>query len=199
MCCCARCRACCAAVPAARLRVVGVGPELERLTTLHAELGLGQSVAFLGHIPFEQLAREYRDCAVFCLPSRQEGFGIVFLEAMAAGRPVVACRAAAIPEVVPDGAAGLLAPPGDPAALAEALIALLTDRDAGGAPGSARGRGRRGLRRAARGRALRAGDRAGHDGRGQYGPAPAPAPRPLTARRGSARDWPPASPGRAGR
>jgi glycosyltransferase involved in cell wall biosynthesis len=118
-----------ATVPDARLRLVGVGPELDRLMALHAELGLGEAVDFLRHIPFEQLAREYRDCAVFCLPSRQEGFGIVFLEAMAAGRPVVACRAAAIPEVVPAGEAGLLTPPGDPAALAEALIALLTDRE----------------------------------------------------------------------
>jgi glycosyltransferase involved in cell wall biosynthesis len=117
-----------AAVPAARLRVVGTGPELDALLALRAELGLGQSVSFLRHIPFDALAREYRDCALFCLPSRQEGFGIVLLEAMAAGRAVVACRAAAIPEVVPDGVAGQLVPPGDPAALADTLIGLLSDR-----------------------------------------------------------------------
>ncbi len=116
------------AIPQARLRVVGVGPELERLLALRDSLGLRQSATFLQHIPFEQLAREYRDCAVFCLPSRQEGFGIVLLEAMAAGKAVITSRIAAMPEVVPDGVAGLLVPPGDPAALAAALIALLSDR-----------------------------------------------------------------------
>lgn len=128
-----------AAVPAARLRVVGVGPELDRLLALRGALGLGQSVSFLRHIPFAQLAQEYRDCALFCLPSRQEGFGIVLLEAMAAGRAVVTSRAAAMPEVVPDGRAGCLVPPGDPRALADALIALLTARaraDAYGEAGS---------------------------------------------------------------
>jgi glycosyltransferase involved in cell wall biosynthesis len=117
-----------AAVPGACLHVVGVGPELDGLIALRDTLGLGESVRFLRHIPFEQLAREYRDCAIFCLPSRQEGFGIVLLEAMAAGRAVVASRAAAMPEVVPDGVAGCLVSPGDPSALAETLIALLSDR-----------------------------------------------------------------------
>ena len=87
-----------------------------------------EAVIFLGHIPFEQLTREYRDCALFCLPSRQEGFGIVLLEALAAGRAVVTTTAAAMPEVVPNDTAGRLVPPGDPDALASALIALLTDR-----------------------------------------------------------------------
>jgi glycosyltransferase involved in cell wall biosynthesis len=118
-----------AAVPGARLRVVGIGPEEAKLASLRGELGIEPAVEFLGHISFEQLTREYRDCALFCLPSRQEGFGIVFLEAMAAGRAVVACHAAAMPEVVPDGVAGRLVPPGDPDALADALIALLRDRE----------------------------------------------------------------------
>ena len=56
------------------------------------------------------------------------GFGIVYLEAMAAGLPVVAAHTAAVPEVVPDGVAGLLVPPRDPGALAAALVRLLTDR-----------------------------------------------------------------------
>jgi glycosyltransferase involved in cell wall biosynthesis len=97
----------------ARLRVVGTGPEGESLRRLAAELGLADRVTFLGHIPFERLAAEYKSSDIFCLPSVQEGFGIVFLEAMAAGLPVVACRAAAIPEVVPDWECGLLVPPRD--------------------------------------------------------------------------------------
>ena len=112
------------------LKVVGTGPELARLERRARELGLGERVAFLGHVSFERLAAEYRSADVFCLPSRQEGFGIVFLEAMAAGLPVVAARAAAVPEVVEDGVCGILVPPGDADALSAALDRLLEDTDA---------------------------------------------------------------------
>jgi glycosyltransferase involved in cell wall biosynthesis len=115
-------------VPDARIRIVGRGPEWDALVRLHAELGLGESVALLGDVSLGQLAEEYMSADVFCLPSVQEGFGIVFLEAMAARLPVVACRAAAIPEVVTDGVTGVLVPPRDPGALAEALASLLEDR-----------------------------------------------------------------------
>lgn len=114
-----------ATIPHARLRIVGIGPEFDRLVDLRDRLGLSSDVDFLRHIPFEELVREYRDAALFCLPSRQEGFGIVLLEAMAAGRAVVANHVAAIPEVVPDGVAGTLVTPGDLDALASALIDLL--------------------------------------------------------------------------
>jgi glycosyltransferase involved in cell wall biosynthesis len=109
------------------LRVVGIGPELARLERLARRLDLGGRVEFLGHVPFARLAGEYRRADVFCLPSRQEGFGIVFLEAMAAGLPIVAARAAAVPEVVPDGQGGILVPVGDEAALANALDRLFAD------------------------------------------------------------------------
>lgn len=114
--------------PEARLRVVGGGPELPRLRARARELALGDRVAFLGEVPDEgAVRREYLGADVFCLPSLQEGFGIAYLEAMAAGLPVVAARAAAVPEVVPDGEAGILVPPRDPAALAAALERLLDD------------------------------------------------------------------------
>jgi glycosyltransferase involved in cell wall biosynthesis len=61
---------------------------------------------------------------VFCLPSLQEGFGIVFLEAMAAGKPIVAARAAAVPEVV---RSGILVEPESPEALAEGIVRLYRD------------------------------------------------------------------------
>lgn len=116
-----------ARVPGAQVRIVGNGPEREMLDRLHRELGLGDAVVLLGDVSRAALAEEYVNADCFCLPSVQEGFGIVFLEAMAAGLPVVACRAAAIPEVVLDGSTGVLVPPLAPAALAAALAGLLAD------------------------------------------------------------------------
>jgi glycosyltransferase involved in cell wall biosynthesis len=131
-----------ARVPGIQVRIVGRGPEWDRLERLHAGLGLGDSVVLLGDLPRERLAEEYVNATVFCLPSVQEGFGIVFLEAMAAELPVVACRIAAIPEVVLDGTTGVLVAPRDPAALAEALELLIAD------PARARRLGQEGRRRA---------------------------------------------------
>lgn len=113
-------------VPNARALIVGDGPEHASLRALHAQLNLGSAVALLGAIPDDdELARMYRQADIFCLPSVQEGFGLVFLEAMAAGLPIVATRSAAIPEVVPDRQAGILVPPASPPDLAQALIELL--------------------------------------------------------------------------
>jgi glycosyltransferase involved in cell wall biosynthesis len=132
------------AVPEATLRVVGAGPELPALRARAARLGLDGCVTFLGPLPEARVRAEYADARVFCLPSLQEGFGIVFLEAMAAGLPGVAGNAGAVPEVVPDGEAGLLVAPRDPEALAAALVRLLTDRALAarlGAAGRARAEG----------------------------------------------------------
>jgi phosphatidyl-myo-inositol dimannoside synthase len=131
-----------ARAPGTQVRVVGRGPEWPAISRLHAELGLGDSVALLGDLTRERLAEEYVNASVFCLPSVQEGFGIVFLEAMAAELPVVACRIAAIPEVVQDGVTGLLTAPRDPDALAGAIGRLIAD------PALARRLGREGRRRA---------------------------------------------------
>jgi phosphatidylinositol alpha-1,6-mannosyltransferase len=124
-------------IPGARVRIVGKGPEWEGTVRLHARLGLGETVALLGDVSPERLAEEYVNADLFCLPSVQESFGIVFLEAMAAGLPVVACRAAAIPEVVEDGVTGQLAPPRDPAGLAQALEALAVGPERARAMGAA--------------------------------------------------------------
>jgi glycosyltransferase involved in cell wall biosynthesis len=75
------------------------------------------------------LAVEYVSAHCFCLPTVQEGFGLVFAEAMAAGLPVVACRAAAVPEIVEDRQTGLLVDPRSPRELATALETLLTNRE----------------------------------------------------------------------
>jgi glycosyltransferase involved in cell wall biosynthesis len=127
-------------IPSARVRIVGKGPEWAHVVRLHAALGLGETLTLLGDVSRERLAEEYVSADVFCLPSVQESLGIVFLEAMAAGLPVVACRAAAIPEVVEDGVTGVLAPPRDPAGLAVALEALVAD------PAKARAMGEAGRR-----------------------------------------------------
>ena len=113
--------------PEVMLRVVGTGPELPNLKERAERLALVNRIEFLEHVPFARLAAEYRRADVFCLPSRQEGFGIVFLEAMAAGLPIVAARAAAVPEVVADEECGVLVEPQDAAALAGALARLLGD------------------------------------------------------------------------
>lgn len=110
-----------------QVRIVGEGPEFARLRELVGRLGLAETVVFLGEVSRSALAVEYVGAHCFCLPSVQEGFGIVFAEAMAAGLPIVACRAAAVPEVVPDRRAGLLVAPRNPDELATALETVLSD------------------------------------------------------------------------
>ncbi len=117
-----------AQLPQARLVVIGDGPEHGALAQQRADLGLEASVQLLGALASDQEVRAwYQRASIFCLPSIQEGFGIVFLEAMASGLPVVSTTATAIPEVVPHGQAGLLVPPRDPQALAAAILSLLAD------------------------------------------------------------------------
>jgi glycosyltransferase involved in cell wall biosynthesis len=114
-------------IPDLRIRIVGEGPESVRLRTMATSLGLKGVVTFLGEITRSALAVEYVGADCFCLPTVQEGFGLVFAEAMAAGLPIVACRAAAVPEVVEAGRAGLLVSPRNPEELAGAVETLLTN------------------------------------------------------------------------
>lgn len=117
-------------VPDVRLWVVGDtqhGGEDYRasLLALRTELDLTEHVEFLG--VRRDVAALLADAHAFVLASRWEGFGLVFLEAMAAAKPVVATRVSAIPEVVAENETGLLVPPDDPDALARALLDLLQD------------------------------------------------------------------------
>lgn len=109
------------------LRVVGSGPEEERLQHLARTLSIADRVHFLGHLPLAALTAEYRNASVFVLPTEQEGFGIVFLEAMASSLPIITTRVAAVPEVVAEGVTALLVDPRDDAQLAQALARLLAD------------------------------------------------------------------------
>ncbi len=113
-------------IPELEVRIVGGGPEGPRLRRLWSALRLEKVVRWVGDASPEALAREYNLADVFCLPSVQEGFGIVYLEAMAAGKPIVAAKAAAIPEVVKHG---LLVEPDNPEALAEAILRLYWDSE----------------------------------------------------------------------
>ena len=106
------------------VRIVGNGPCNPMWRALARELKLGDKVTWLGDVSRAQLAAEYNRCHAFCLPSVQEGFGIVLLEAMAAGKPIVAARAAAIPEVAPHA---VLVAPDSPEALADGIAAVQRD------------------------------------------------------------------------
>ena len=113
-------------IPRLQMRIAGEGPESKNLQRLQASLGLGEDVRWLGTLDREGLAREYNCCDVFCLPSVQEGFGIVFLEAMTAARPIVAARAAAVPEVIQHA---LLVEPDNHKALAAGIETLYRQPD----------------------------------------------------------------------
>ena len=91
-----------------------------------AEAGLGARIAMKGELSLLQMAQAYANADVFVLPSRYEGFGMVLAEAMARGLPIVASTGGAAAQTVPDAAA-LKVPPGDAAALAEALLRIIAD------------------------------------------------------------------------
>ena len=113
-------------MPATTFLFVGDGPLREALVTRAAAAGL--PVCFAGHR--DDVPALLRLCSVAVLPSRQEAFGRVLIEAMAAGVPVVASRVGGIPEVCVDGLTALLVPPEDPDALAVAIALTLTDQAA---------------------------------------------------------------------
>ncbi len=94
--------------PTARLRIVGQGDDQPRLTALVARLGVSGSVDFLGPIDDAALRVEYAACDLFALPSRREGFGLVYLEAMIYGKPCLAARSGGAPEVVDDSVGALV-------------------------------------------------------------------------------------------
>jgi glycosyltransferase involved in cell wall biosynthesis len=116
-----------------RLSIVGdlnrSPPTAHALADAIARRGLGDRIALLGAVAPEQLDTLYADADLFVLPSRFEGYGMAYAEAMAHGLPVVATRAGAIPDTVPPQA-GVLVPPEDVPALAAALRRLIEDRSA---------------------------------------------------------------------
>lgn len=111
-----------------RYVVAGDGDDRQRLESLVIELGLDQAVTFAGFVSADELADHYRLADVFAMPSNGEGFGIVFLEAMSCGIPVLAGNVDGSVDALDGGRLGKLVDPDDVHAISEALIALLGKR-----------------------------------------------------------------------
>ena len=115
-------------VPDARLVVVGRGPGESEARRLVGELGIEPAVRFVGFVPAVELPRYYSSADLYCAPTLGgESFGIVLIEAMAAGAAIVASDITGYNEVVEDGRTGLLVPPGEPGPLGGSLVRLLKD------------------------------------------------------------------------
>lgn len=121
--------------PRARYLIAGDGRLRGYLEALARSVGMEDDVVFLGDVPDEELAQLYQRCDVLVQVSREdisgggaEGFGIVCLEAAAAGKPAVAGRSGGLPEAVEDGVTGILVNPGEVGDIAEAVVSLLRDR-----------------------------------------------------------------------
>jgi glycosyltransferase involved in cell wall biosynthesis len=95
-------------LPQYSLIIVGDGTDIDRLKKLAIDEQISHKVKFLGNVPDEELRELYRNCTIFALPSKKEGFGIVFLEAMASKKPVIAGNHGGAPEIIEDGKTGLL-------------------------------------------------------------------------------------------
>jgi teichuronic acid biosynthesis glycosyltransferase TuaC len=115
--------------PDSSCEIIGDGPERSRLRALAVELDIGEKVRFLGRRSRSQVADAMRHCALFALPSRDEALGCVYLEAMSAEKPVIACRGQGIEEIVQHRNNGWLVDPNNMQELTEALFVLLKDAE----------------------------------------------------------------------
>lgn len=113
----------------AQLVLVGDGPLKRRVRKRCHSLGFADSVIFAGYVPHERIPQYYRGADVTALSSRHESFGMVLLEAMACGTPVVAPQIDYIPALVGDGECGYLYEKGQPSDLAENLVTVLANPD----------------------------------------------------------------------
>jgi glycosyltransferase involved in cell wall biosynthesis len=107
--------------------IIGSGTDLERHKQLALEVGVSERVHFLGTVDEETLRHCYKSCDIFVMPSAQEGFGFVYLEAMQFSKVVVAARSGGAPEVVEDQVTGRLVEYGNEDELAQTLIELCLD------------------------------------------------------------------------
>lgn len=116
-----------------RVRIVGAGPEKDALLSEANRLGLGDRVTFEGIVDAVQLDDIFRRCDALVLPAivtetgDTEGLGVVLIEAMGHGKPVIASAAGGIVDIVRDGDTGILVPPGDASALARAIVRAMDE------------------------------------------------------------------------
>jgi phosphatidylinositol alpha-1,6-mannosyltransferase len=134
------------AIPAVRYVLVGTGEELASLQGLARRLGVAERVIFAGEVSEQDLPVYYAACDLFIMPNRQidadiEGFGIVFLEAGAASKPVIGGRSGGTADAIVHEVTGLRVDGADVAAIATAVVSLLTD------PAKAQAMGAAGRRR----------------------------------------------------
>jgi phosphatidyl-myo-inositol dimannoside synthase len=113
--------------PELQLALVGAGDDRAWLEELTEKNGVHRHVHFLSGLSSAELAACYSACEIFALPSRGEGFGLVYLEAMARGKPVIGGAHGGAPEIIEDGVTGYLVPHGDPLYLATCIETLLAD------------------------------------------------------------------------
>jgi len=119
--------------------IVGDGPEAARLEALSVELGVADSIQFLGSRPNDEMPGLLSSAAIAVIPSLMEATSVAALEAMACGLPVVASNVGGLPEIV-DGEVGALSVPGDPSSLADAISELLGRDDLAAVGARARAR-----------------------------------------------------------
>jgi glycosyltransferase involved in cell wall biosynthesis len=115
--------------PGVSCEIIGEGPERHRLEALTSELKIQGRIRFAGRQDRKAVAEALRNCTIFALPSRYEALGCVYLEAMAAAKPVIACQGQGIAEVIEHGRNGWLVKPEDPVELVDALVVLLESAD----------------------------------------------------------------------
>ena len=116
-----------ARVPNATFWFAGGAEDHESAKRFRAEHPEATNVTFLGFVSVERLAELYEACSIYVSPAVYESFGLTFVEAMARAKPVIGCDAGAVPELVENEVNGLLVPPVDPFALADAVVRLLTN------------------------------------------------------------------------
>ena len=109
------------------LVAVGEGSDLRRLQSLARESAASERIHFLPFIAHDQLPNTYGHCTIFAMPSRGEGLGLVFIEAMACGKPVIGGNHGGTPGVIDDGVNGYLVRYGDVGQLVDRLTRLLSD------------------------------------------------------------------------
>jgi glycogen(starch) synthase len=124
-------------IPEANVRVIGdfslPGPDgitfMDKFLSESSNKNFFERVIFEGRVEQEVLIKAYKTCDIFVAPSRFESFGLIFLEAMREGKPVIGCNAGGIPEVVSNEVNGLLVEPGNSQQLSDAILRLARDHD----------------------------------------------------------------------